>query len=118
MTQFLQTLPKIENYEDIGLKSFLIFIILVCFFVIHQLWKDKKHIISQHTDRVDKVQDDHKEDLKNFDSERSKTVNELMQVLNKISFNIEKNDGSQKDFKESINRLIILAEQIKTKINE
>lgn len=68
--------------------------------------------------RINEVVDEHKEDLKSFDSERSKTINELTQTLNKIAFSIEKNDSNQKDFKESINKLLLLTEQIRNKLNE
>lgn len=97
---------NIDSLQGLSLVLNTIFISAIAF-----LYKSKDK-------RVNEVVDEHKEDLKSFDSERSKTINELTQTLNKIAFSIEKNDSNQKDFKESINKLLILTEQIKSKLNE
>jgi hypothetical protein len=71
-------IPEVKNYEDIGLKSFLIFLIIVLLFAIKYLYQSKEQ-----------GQKEHKEDLKFFDSERQKTVNEISQMFHKISVWIE-----------------------------
>ena len=103
---FLQALPDVQNYEDIGLKSFLIFVILCLGFAVKFLYTSKE-----------KASNEHKEDLKYFDSEKAKTVNELTQTINKIAISIEQNKNDNHEINQMLNKVVMLIEQIKNDIN-
>lgn len=104
---FYQIMPEVKNYEDIGLKSFLIFLVLVLLFAIRYLYKSKEQ-----------GQKDHKEDLKFFDGERAKINNDLIQALNKISLNIEENRLNDNEMRKNLDKVTLLVETIKSKLDE
>lgn len=99
-------IPEIKNYEDIGLKSFLIFVILMLGFALYKLYMSKEKRV-----------DEHKDDLKFFDSERAKTNKELLQSLNKIALNIEENRLNDTETKRLLDKAILTLESIKNKID-
>ena len=104
---FLQIMPEIKNYEDIGLKSFLVFLVLVLLLAIRYLYKSKEQ-----------GQKDHKKDLKFFDNERAKINNELIQALNKISLNIEENRLNDNEMRKNLDKVTLLVETIKSRLDE
>ena len=62
--QILTELPKIANYEDLGLKSFLIFVILVLGFVIGYLYRHKEKSEKDLQAKIDDIYKEHKDDLR------------------------------------------------------
>lgn len=62
--QILTELPKITNYEEIGLKSFLIFVILVLGFVVGYLYRNKEKSERDLQNRIDEIYKEHKDDLR------------------------------------------------------
>lgn len=60
----IQQLPEIKNYEDLGLKSFLIFVILVLGFVIGYLYRHKEKSEKDLQSRIDEIYKEHKDDLR------------------------------------------------------
>jgi predicted negative regulator of RcsB-dependent stress response len=60
----IQQLPGIKNYEDLGLKSFLIFVILVLGFVIGYLYRHKEKSEKDLQARIDDIYKEHKDDLR------------------------------------------------------
>lgn len=64
MIIFIQSLPEIKNYEDIGLKSFLIFIILILGFVVGYLYRNKEKAEKDLQGKIDDIYKEHKDDLR------------------------------------------------------
>lgn len=62
--QILTELPRITNYEDLGLKSFLIFIILILGLVIRYLYTNKEKSEKDLQDKIDAIYKEHKDDLR------------------------------------------------------
>lgn len=71
----LQELPTIQNYEDLGLKSFLIFVILILGAVIWKLYNKKElrekelqeeiqTTSKELQEKIDQIYKEHKDDLK------------------------------------------------------
>jgi hypothetical protein len=61
---YLQVLPEIKNYEEIGLKSFLIFVILILGLVVWKLYANKETSERDLQDKIDEIYKEHKDDLK------------------------------------------------------
>jgi F0F1-type ATP synthase membrane subunit b/b' len=61
---FLQQLPEISNYEELGLKSFLIFVILILGFVVGYLYKNKEKTEKDLQSKIDDIYKEHKDDLR------------------------------------------------------
>jgi len=63
-TIYLQSLPEIKNYEEIGLKSFLIFVILILGWVVWKLYNKKESSDKDLQEKIDEIYKEHKDDLK------------------------------------------------------
>jgi len=61
---FIQSLPKIDNYEDLGLKSFLIFIILILGFAVWKLYNINESKQKDLRNKIDEIYKEHKDDLR------------------------------------------------------
>jgi hypothetical protein len=100
----LQTIP---NIPIDSVSALLASLLGISFLAIRFLYVSK-----------DKASNEHKEDLKYFNDERAKTVNEITQALHKISLSIEEDKTNKTEIKNNLNRLITLMEVLKIKTNE
>lgn len=81
----LQSLPEIRNYEEIGLKSFLIFLLLLCLYIIWAMQKDHKEIIIRKEAKIDKLIEDTSEDYKRIITDGNKDKIDIKVLLEKTS---------------------------------
>lgn len=97
---------NIPNIPSDSVNAVLASLLGIALFALGFLYVSKEK-------RITKVTDDHKEDLKYFNDERQKTVNEITNALNKISINIEENRLNDSEMRRTLDKLTIIVESQK-----
>lgn len=97
----LVTAPTLDTSSMVALLASLLVVLMV---VIGYLYKQNNQLTKEH-----------KEDLKLFKNENLEDKKELIDALNKIYLNYEKGNLVDKDFKEKLERIIVLLQNLKDK---
>ena len=94
---FLQS-PDFNNYEDLGLKSILISIILILVFAVGYIYKEKNKEIKEKDAKISEIIKNHQDDLKEGVNDYKSLLDKYHEFTRQIKEIVNARNSVQKDY--------------------